>query len=90
MAKPEMSINPKCWEILKKISQHKFAGPFLEPVDAEALGIPDYYQVIKHPMDLGTIEVRARPRPALLKKKKILLRALCLLFVPPRPSPWAG
>lgn len=29
---------------------------FLEPVDPVALGIPDYFEVIKKPMDLGTIE----------------------------------
>eukprot|EP00960_Hanusia_phi_P064782 765911-Hanusia_phi.AAC.4 len=28
---------------------------FSEPVDAKKLGIPDYFKVIKHPMDLGTI-----------------------------------
>jgi len=31
-------------------------GLFLKPVDPIALGIPDYFEVIKNPMDLGTIE----------------------------------
>ena len=39
------------------MAKHPFAGPFLEPVDAVALGIPDYLNVIKHPMDFGTITV---------------------------------
>jgi hypothetical protein len=39
--------------ILKKL---KDAGPFLQPVDPNALGIPHYPNVVKHPMDLGTVE----------------------------------
>ncbi|CAB3386144.1 Hypothetical predicted protein [Cloeon dipterum] len=32
------------------------AGPFLEPVDPVLLKIPDYFQIIKKPMDLSTIK----------------------------------
>ena len=32
------------------------AWPFTEPVDAEE--VPDYYEVITKPMDLGTIQRR--------------------------------
>lgn len=28
----------------------------MNPVDAEALNLPDYYDVIKQPVDLGTIK----------------------------------
>ncbi|KNC55779.1 uncharacterized protein AMSG_11210 [Thecamonas trahens ATCC 50062] len=48
-------LDPACREILERLMSHPKAGPFLEPVDAEALGIPDYFTVVKHPMDLGTI-----------------------------------
>ncbi|KAG0485209.1 hypothetical protein HPP92_009051 [Vanilla planifolia] len=41
--------------ILRQISQHKWAWPFLEPVDVEGLGLHDYYEVIKRPMDFSTI-----------------------------------
>ena len=34
--------------------------PFRRPVDPVAFGIPDYFHIIKQPMDLGTIEVRVR------------------------------
>jgi hypothetical protein len=27
----------------------------LQPVDWEALGIPDYPEIVKQPMDLGTV-----------------------------------
>ena len=31
---------------------------FSEPVDPVTLGIPDYFDVIKHPMDLGTVKAQ--------------------------------
>ena len=31
---------------------------FHQPVDPEALGIHDYFDMIKNPMDLGTIKLR--------------------------------
>ena len=33
---------------------------FLVPVDPVALHIPDYFDIIKHPMDLGTLESKLR------------------------------
>lgn len=45
----------KCHSILKSLLANPKAGPFLVPVDPIALGIPDYFSVIKEPMDLGTI-----------------------------------
>jgi len=42
-----------------------YAWPFYKPVDAELLGLHDYHQIIKKPMDLGTVKVSkaaARPR----------------------------
>lgn len=46
----------KCHAILKSLMSSSKATPFLAPVDPVALGIPDYFQVIKEPMDLGTIK----------------------------------
>jgi hypothetical protein len=46
----------KCYKLLTQLKNHKWAWPFLTPVDPIALGIPDYYTIIKRPMDLGTIE----------------------------------
>nr|XP_010930571.1 transcription factor GTE6 [Elaeis guineensis] len=42
--------------MLKQITRHKWAGPFLNPVEVEALGLHDYYDVIKKPMDFSTIK----------------------------------
>ena len=32
---------------------------YREPVDAEALGLPDYHIIVTEPMDLGTVQVRS-------------------------------
>jgi len=48
----------KCVSIVKFLKKHEDAWPFLEPVDPIKLGIPDYLNIIKHPMDLQTIEHR--------------------------------
>ncbi|EFH57623.1 imbibition-inducible 1 [Arabidopsis lyrata subsp. lyrata] len=42
--------------MFRQIAQHKWAWPFLEPVDVKGLGLHDYYKVIEKPMDLGTIK----------------------------------
>ncbi|KAG7026375.1 Transcription factor GTE1 [Cucurbita argyrosperma subsp. argyrosperma] len=42
--------------IFRQISQHKWAWPFLDPVDVEGLGLHDYYEVIDKPMDFSTIK----------------------------------
>lgn len=47
-----------CLSILKMLAKHRYGWPFLEPVDAVKLNIPDYYDIIQHPMDFGTIEKR--------------------------------
>ncbi|XP_056608103.1 nucleosome-remodeling factor subunit BPTF [Triplophysa dalaica] len=42
--------------ILRSLQTHKMAWPFLEPVDPN--DAPDYYGIIKEPMDLLTMEER--------------------------------
>ncbi|KAK4356022.1 hypothetical protein RND71_024993 [Anisodus tanguticus] len=42
--------------ILRQITQHKWAWPFMQPVDVEGLGLHDYYEIIDRPMDLSTIK----------------------------------
>ncbi|ADM12093.1 putative bromodomain-containing transcription factor [Encephalitozoon intestinalis ATCC 50506] len=44
-----------CSQILTRLKRNSNAPPFLEPVDPVKLGIPDYPEKIKHPMDLSTI-----------------------------------
>jgi hypothetical protein len=35
--------------------KHVLAKPFLVPVDVVKYGVPDYFDHVKHPMDLGTV-----------------------------------
>ncbi|KAL4648753.1 bromodomain-containing protein 4-like [Arapaima gigas] len=44
--------------VLKALWKHHFAWPFQQPVDAVKLNLPDYYKIIKSPMDMGTIKRR--------------------------------
>lgn len=46
----------QCETLLKRVMAHQFAYPFKSPVDVVELKIPDYFTIIKHPMDLGTIK----------------------------------
>uniref|UniRef100_A0A0E0K219 Bromo domain-containing protein n=1 Tax=Oryza punctata TaxID=4537 RepID=A0A0E0K219_ORYPU len=51
----EDAIFKQCDAILKKLMTQKCSNIFDSPVDAVKLNIPDYFQIIKNPMDLGTI-----------------------------------
>ncbi|KAM1058484.1 hypothetical protein ACFX1Q_024178 [Malus domestica] len=46
----------QCEALLKRLMAHQSSWLFKEPVDVVKLNIPDYFTVIKHPMDLGTIK----------------------------------
>ncbi|KAK7260637.1 hypothetical protein RIF29_26857 [Crotalaria pallida] len=45
-----------CELLLKRLMSHQYAWVFNTPVDVVKLNLPDYFKVIKHPMDLGTIK----------------------------------
>lgn len=45
-----------CLAILKQIQNKPEAAPFAEPVDWQYYGLTDYPEIIKTPMDLGTIQ----------------------------------
>lgn len=50
-----------CNEILKELFHKKHSGyawPFYKPVDAGLLGLHDYHDIIKKPMDLGTVKAK--------------------------------
>ncbi|OIT38342.1 PREDICTED: transcription factor GTE6-like isoform X2 [Nicotiana attenuata] len=48
--------------ILRQITQHKWAWPFMQPVDVEGLGLHDYYEIIDRPMDFSTIKNQMEAR----------------------------
>ncbi|RZC17333.1 Transcription factor GTE10 isoform B [Glycine soja] len=47
-----------CENVLNRLMSHQFGWVFNTPVDVVKLNIPDYFTVIKHPMDLGTVKKR--------------------------------
>jgi len=47
-----------CLKLVRSLQSHSDAWPFKEPVDPIKLGIPDYFTIIKRPMDFQTIEGR--------------------------------
>ncbi|KAF0929364.1 hypothetical protein E2562_021392 [Oryza meyeriana var. granulata] len=51
----EDAILKQCDAILKKLMTQKYSHIFNTPVDVVKLNIPDYFQIIKNPMDLGTV-----------------------------------
>lgn len=47
-----------CSNLLQRLMKHKHGWVFNEPVNARLLNLHDYHDIIKHPMDLGTIKSR--------------------------------
>ena len=46
----------QCGTLLRRFMLHKFGWVFNTPIDIVKLNIPDYFKVIKKPMDLGIIK----------------------------------
>ena len=51
-------LKSKCGELLKGLQSHQHGWVFNSPVDPVELGLPDYFEIIKKPMDLGTVQKR--------------------------------
>ncbi|KAK2835998.1 hypothetical protein Q5P01_016482 [Channa striata] len=54
-----------CSDILKELlskRHYAYAWPFYTPVDAVALGLHDYHEIIKQPMDLSSIKKKVDQR----------------------------
>ncbi|XP_071724020.1 transcription factor GTE7-like [Rutidosis leptorrhynchoides] len=57
------AVNPEnatmlknCAQILTKLMKHKFGYIFNSPVDVVGMNLHDYYDIVKTPMDLGTVK----------------------------------
>ncbi len=49
-----------CNQLLKELCSKRhleYAWPFYKPVDVKGLGLIDYFDIISHPMDMGTVRV---------------------------------
>ena len=77
----------KCSSILKACQKHVSSWPFQVPVDPVQLGIPDYFDKIKHPMDYSTIAAKLEggdyPLPSAFKADCELVFQNCLDYNPP-------
>nr|XP_027238905.1 nucleosome-remodeling factor subunit NURF301-like [Penaeus vannamei] len=75
-------------KVTKSLIQHKNAWPFLEPVDPSE--VPDYYKVVKEPMDLKTVESRVEAQSyqqlAQFIGDVMLCFDNCRLYNPPNSS----
>jgi len=47
-------------KVLAKMKTQTYAHPFLKPVPSNAKFAPNYYETIKHPIDLGMVRNRIR------------------------------
>jgi hypothetical protein len=54
----EGAVRSKLEALVRQLKGLKDAVYFLDPVDPVALGIPAYFEVVKEPMDFGTVEKR--------------------------------
>lgn len=54
LAPAELKV--KCHEVLKDLQAHEHGWVFASPVNPVELGLDDYFEIIKKPMDLGTIQ----------------------------------
>jgi hypothetical protein len=79
-----------CNEIIKEMFSKKhsaYAWPFYKPVDTEQLDLHDYKQVIKKPMDLGTVRTKMEGReyrmPADFATEMRLIFTNCYKYNPP-------
>ncbi|KAL5054469.1 hypothetical protein RYX36_035151 [Vicia faba] len=58
-SQPEVGdLMKACGQILMKLRKNKSSWIFNNPVDVTAFGIHDYFEIIKHPMDLGTVKTK--------------------------------
>lgn len=73
-----------CNGVLKELLSKKhaaYAWPFYKPVDATSLGLHDYHDIIKQPMDLSTIKVCVLPTHSqhLVFVADLLFQFLCIV-----------
>lgn len=52
---PPAMLKQNCTDVLKGLQTHQHGWVFNCPVDPVELGLPDYFEIIKKPMDLGTV-----------------------------------
>ena len=73
-------VRARCAAVLAALQKHECALIFSEAVDHVALNIPDYPEIVKRPMDLGTEKtrrVRTQRGPSALSPTRSSRSVLC-------------
>ena len=52
------TILRRCLPVIRKLIGDQFGWVFRDPVDPVVLGLPDYFDVVRHPMNLGLVEMK--------------------------------
>ncbi|XP_015578073.2 transcription factor GTE4 [Ricinus communis] len=60
MGRCNREVFKKCEDLLEKLMKHQYGWVFNKPVDVKKLKLHDYFKIIKHPMDLGTVKSRLK------------------------------
>jgi len=56
LGEENVELKNKCVDILRGLQTHEHGWAFATPVDPVELELDDYFEIIKKPMDLGTIQ----------------------------------
>ncbi|GAA0144834.1 DNA-binding transcription factor [Lithospermum erythrorhizon] len=85
--KLDRGIKQQCANMLKDLKNHRYGWPFKEPVDPVALNIPDYFSIVRDPMDFGTIESKLEKNVYFSANEFAadvrLIFSNCMLYNPP-------
>lgn len=73
-------------KVIDVLWSKKLSQIFRDPVKPSATFAPDYFQIIKHPMDLGTVRNKLRNAEYMTVKEFEVVRILCLYCVLPESS----
>lgn len=80
----------ECKQVMQHLSKNKSAGAFRQPVDVVGLGLPNYYDIVKEPMDLSLVRDRLSrgyyTTPAQFARDVRLIWSNCMLFNGPGSS----
>jgi histone acetyltransferase len=69
------ALKTELLDAIRKISEQQYAWPFREPVNVEE--VPDYLEIIKNPIDLKTMERKAKQDT--YKSKQMLFNDVMLM-----------
>ncbi|KAI8885921.1 Bromodomain-containing protein [Backusella circina FSU 941] len=67
-------------DLVETLKKNKWAMAFLQPVDPESLNIPDYFDIIKKPMDLSLVSAKLKQEPCPYFSREEAINDIQLMF----------